>query len=168
MDTRRTLHNHALRIIAEIDRPRRQQNARSGWDGDHGRDADARTARSTAVNCAASSTPGTTRTTAPASLTSMTAAVEAVRGTGAGTIVSVAIGTKAGIADAEVGIGPAPASTRAARRQVNTCCEQTCQRRATSDTRAPGTSVSSTIRAFSSADQRRRRPGPVSVRPETS
>src|SRR5271166_1004109 len=52
-------------------------------------------------------------------------------------------------------------SLRAVRRQPNTCCEQTCQRRATSDTRAPGTRVSSTIRAFSSADQRRRRPGPV-------
>ena len=52
-------------------------------------------------------------------------------------------------------------SWRIARRQPNTCCEQTCHRRATSDTRAPGTSVSATIRAFSSADQRRRRPGPV-------
>jgi len=39
----------------------------------------------------------------------------------------------------------------------------TIQRRATSDTRAPGASVSSTIRAFSSADERRRRPGPVSI-----
>src|ERR1700761_3220534 len=48
-----------------------------------------------------------------------------------------------------------------ARRQPKTCCEQICHRRATSDTRAPGTSVSATIRAFSSADQRRRRPGPV-------
>ena len=51
----------------------------------------------------------------------------------------------------------------AARRQPNTCCEQTCQRRATSDTRAPGTRLSSTIRAFSAADQRRRRPGPTST-----
>jgi hypothetical protein len=52
-------------------------------------------------------------------------------------------------------------TARHARRQPNPCCEQTCQRRATSDTRAPGAKVSSTIRAFSSADQRRRRTGPV-------
>jgi hypothetical protein len=50
-----------------------------------------------------------------------------------------------------------------ARCQPNTCCEQTCHRRATSDTRAPGTSVSATIRTFSPADQRRRRPGPVRI-----
>jgi hypothetical protein len=55
---------------------------------------------------------------------------------------------------------PSSVPSRACRRHPNTCCEQTCHRRATSDTRAPGTSVSATIRAFSSADQRRRRPGP--------
>ena len=38
----------------------------------------------------------------------------------------------------------------------------TPRRRATSDTRASGRKVSATICAFSSADQRRRRPGPVS------
>jgi hypothetical protein len=76
-------------------------------------------------------------------------------------MASLTIGTKLGV----VGVVVVPAtldkSSRIARRQPNTCCEQTCQRRATSDTRAPGTSVSATIRAFSSADQRRRRPGPV-------
>lgn len=54
-------------------------------------------------------------------------------------------------------------SRRAACRQANTCCGHTCQLRATSVTRAPGNSVSSTTRAFSYADQRRRRPGPVSI-----
>jgi hypothetical protein len=37
---------------------------------------------------------------------------------------------------------------RAARRQPMTCCEQSCQRRANSDTRVPGTRVSATIGAF--------------------
>ena len=39
--------------------------------------------------------------------------------------------------------------------------KQTCHRRATLDTRVPGTSVSATILGFLSVDQRRRRPGPV-------
>jgi hypothetical protein len=51
---------------------------------------------------------------------------------------------------------------RAWYRQPDTCCGYNCHRRATSETRTPGFSVSATIRAFSSADQRRRRPGPVS------
>jgi hypothetical protein len=50
---------------------------------------------------------------------------------------------------------------RASRRQAKTRCGQSCQRRATSATRTPGTRLSSTIRALSSADQRRRRSGPV-------
>ena len=54
-------------------------------------------------------------------------------------------------------------SLRACWRQPNNCCGcSCCHRRATSETRAPGTNVSATIRAFSSADHRRRRPGPVS------
>jgi hypothetical protein len=44
-----------------------------------------------------------------------------------------------------------------------TCCEQTCQRRATSAMTAPGASVSATICALASSDHRRRRPGPVST-----
>jgi hypothetical protein len=76
---------------------------------------------------------------------------------------SVMIGTKAGD---EQFVGSAFYSAvpiRFCRRHPNTCWGQTCQRRATSGTRAPGASVLATIRAFSSSDQRRRHPGPVST-----
>ena len=55
----------------------------------------------------------------------------------------------------------APAGRRACRRQPNTCCGVSPCRRATSETTAPGTSVSSMIRALSSSENRRRRPVPV-------
>jgi hypothetical protein len=147
----------------KINRPRGQQDARTSGNADHVRDADARTARNTAVNWVASSMPDTMRTTAPASLTSIAGAADAARATGAGRGASVVIGTKSGAAAPVVLIATVVVFWHAARRQPNTCCEQTCQRRATSDTRAPGTRLSSTIRAFSSADQRRRRPGPTST-----
>ena len=105
--------------------------------------------------------PDETRTTAPASLTSIPGAADAARCTGATGMASLTIGTKLGLAGVVVVPGTLGKSCRMARRQPNTCCEQICQRRATSDTRAPGARVSATIRAFSSADQRRRRPGPV-------
>src|SRR5580704_16241141 len=76
-------------------------------------------------------------------------------------MASLTIGMKLGVAGVVVFPGTLGKPWRIARRQPKTCCEQICQRRATSDTRAPGTRVSATIRAFSSADQRRRRPGPV-------
>src|SRR6476646_5367412 len=76
-------------------------------------------------------------------------------------MASLTIGTKLDAAGVVVVPATLGKSWRIARRQPNTCCEQICHRRATSDTRAPGTNVSATIRAFSSADQRRRRPGPV-------
>jgi hypothetical protein len=60
--------------FAEIDRPCRQQDPSPSGDIDHDRDAEARTARNTAVNWAASSMPDKTRTTAPASLTSISGA----------------------------------------------------------------------------------------------
>src|SRR3954466_5814680 len=50
---------------------------------------------------------------------------------------------------------------RACRRHVNTCCGISPWRRATSETTAPGKSVSSTISALSSSENRRRRPVPV-------
>jgi hypothetical protein len=84
---------------------------------------------------------------------------DALRDAGAG--ASAMIGTKstlAGMADLAQASEP---SCRASRRHPNTCCGHNCQRRATSATRAPGSSVSATIAAFSSADQRRRRRGPV-------
>ena len=73
-------------------------------------------------------------------------------------MASLTIGMKLGVAGVVVFPGTLGKSWRIARRQPKTCCEQICQRRATSDTRAPGTRVSATIRAFSSADQRRQAP----------
>ena len=106
--------------------------------------------------------PDATRTTAPASLTSIAgAAGDAARGTGADGSDIGHDRNEASAAACGVVVATVVTVRHAARRQPNTCCEQTCQRRATSDTRAPGARVSSTIRAFSSADQRRRRPGPV-------
>ena len=66
---------------------------------DHARDADARTARNTAVNCDASSMPDVTRTTAPASLISITGAADAMRQAGADGTTSLTIGTKPTAAD---------------------------------------------------------------------
>jgi hypothetical protein len=60
--------------------------------------------------------------------------------------------------------GPTCSIVRAYRRQVNTKLAATPLRRATSVTFAPGANVSSTIRALSSCDQRRRRSNP----PKTS
>ena len=51
--------------FAKINRPRRQQDASASRHVDHDRKADARTARNTAVNWAASSMPEENRTTAP-------------------------------------------------------------------------------------------------------
>ena len=58
--------------LPEVDRSRRQQHPCAGGNADHDREADARTARNTAVSWAPSSCPPTTRTTAPASFTSIT------------------------------------------------------------------------------------------------
>ncbi|MGF6425888.1 hypothetical protein ABIE91_001108 [Bradyrhizobium elkanii] len=60
--------------------------------------------------------------------------------------------------------GATCSDVRACRRQVNTRLAATPLRRATSVTFAPGANVSSTIRALSSCDQRRRRSSP----PKTS
>jgi hypothetical protein len=63
-------------MITEINGPRSQQDARTSGNVDHVRDTDARTARNTAVSWAASSIPDTTRTTAPANLTSIAGAAD--------------------------------------------------------------------------------------------
>ena len=57
-------------------------------------------------------------------------------------------------------IAAGDSTVRACRRQVNTRLAETPLRRATSDIFAPGTSVCSTIRVFSSDDHRRRRSTP--------
>jgi ABC-type sugar transport system ATPase subunit len=56
---------------------------------------------------------------------------------------------------------PAGSRARASRRQPNSCCGLSPCRRATSDTLAPGPRLSTTMRALSSSDHRRRRPVPV-------
>jgi hypothetical protein len=93
-----TPHNPALPIIAKVDRAHGQQDAGSGGNSDHARDPDARTARNTAVNPVVSSMADT-RTTAPASLISITGAADTARGVGADRLTSLTIGTKSGGAD---------------------------------------------------------------------
>jgi len=144
--------------FAEINRPRRHQHPHSCGDADHVPPDEHRTARSTWVN-SSPSTPHTTRTAAPASLISIL--IDGAVGIATFAAAAATSGTNGGN---EHGAGAAvdpDISSRACRRHPNTCCGQICQRRAISDTRAPGSSVSATIWAFSSADQRRRRPGPV-------
>jgi hypothetical protein len=65
---------------------------------------------------------------------------------------SVTIGTNADDKQRDGSGGCSATSIRACRRHPNTCCGQICQRRATAETRAPGTRVSAMIRAFSAAD----------------
>ena len=74
-----------------------------------------------------------------------------------GAVSTTTAGTKFGAA---FSVGPA-ADCRACRRHVNTCCGVSPRRRATSETTAPTTSVSSTIWALKSSENRRRRPVPV-------
>lgn len=69
-----------------------------------------------------------------------------------GAMASTTAGTNCG--SSAIGVG----CRRACRRQVNTCCGGSPCRRAISETTAPGTSVSSTIRALSSLENQRRRP----------
>src|SRR5215213_8408009 len=153
-----------MRALAEVHRPGRDQDPRTGGKGDHDRDAEARTARNTVVSKPAS-IPAATRTTAPASRTSTAGAAAPSGATGDATgAVSMTSGTKRGEGSSvDAAARRAPPSRSAWRRQPNNCCGQSCQRRATSETVAPGRSVSATARAFSSADQRRRRPGPVNT-----
>src|SRR5215217_5318169 len=153
-----------MRALAEVHRPGRDQDPRTGGKGDHDRDAEARTARNTVVSKPAS-IPAATRTTAPASRTSTAGAAAPSGATGdASGAVSMTSGTKRGEGSSvDAAARRAPPSRSAWRRQPNNCCGQSCQRRATSETVAPGRSVSATARAFSSADQRRRRPGPVNT-----
>jgi len=73
---------------------------------------------------------------------------------------SSALGSTAAVICTGAKQGTTFSTVRAWRRQVNTTLAATPLRRATSVTLAPGTSVSSTIRALSSCDQRRRRSNP--------
>ena len=102
-------------------------------------------------------------TAAPASLISITADAGVGTATFAVGAAAATSGTNGGNEHAAGSVLDPDRSSRACRRHPNTCWGQTCQRRAISDTRAPGSKVSAMIRAFSSADQRRRRPGPVRI-----
>src|SRR5580692_10462304 len=105
--------------FAEINRPRGQQNPCASRNADHLRDADARTARNTAVNWAASSMPDATRTTAPASLTSIAGAADGgvTRETDTACGTSVEIGTKSGGVTGVNPVATAVTARHAARRQ---------------------------------------------------
>ena len=73
-----------------------------------------------------------------------------------GNAVSTTAGTNCGALLSVLATG-----WRACRRHVNTCCGVSPCRRATAETTAPGTSVSSTIPALKSSENWRRRPVPV-------
>lgn len=90
---------------------------------------------------------------APSHRVSASAAVQ--REGRAGNVGSTTAGTNFG-ASASLAAG-----WRACRRQVNTCCGVSPFRRATSETTAPATSVSSIIPALKSSENWRRRPVPV-------
>jgi hypothetical protein len=73
-------------------------------------------------------------------------------------------GCGAGFAsDPSAGAEPPPSSSKApaSRRHPNNCCGLSPWRRATSDTLTPPARLSTTMRALSSLDHRRRRPMPV-------
>lgn len=108
------------------------------------------TARRTSFSIPAS-TPGRTRTAVAPITISMIAA---------SALVSAA-GGAARTTGAKVTALLASVRSRAWRRQVNSCCGVNPLRRATRDTTAPGASVSSTTRALSSSENRRRLPVPV-------
>src|SRR6185437_4375953 len=145
-----------LGSLAEVHRRRRHQHSNRARRTDH---VPAFRARSTAATILASA-PWPIRTLTPSISTSMLPELR-VRWRGrprdgrAGNAGSTTAGTNFG-ASAAIATG-----RRACRRQVNTCCGVSPFRRATSETTAPGTSVSSTIPALKSSENRRRRPVPV-------
>jgi hypothetical protein len=124
-------------------------------------------ARITAAICVALA-PGPMRTTTPATSSSIPAAARSGRerrdrrvdprdGSALGSVTTA--GTKA-IGTA----GPGPSrARRACLRQPKTCCGVSPWRRATTDTTAPGTSVSSRIAALASADHSRRPAAPLMI-----
>src|SRR6185503_14517480 len=97
-----------MRAFAEINRPRRYQHPRSRGQADHAAPEEHRTARSTAVSNSPS-TPGITRTAAPASLISIAADAEedAVTATFSGAAASASSGTNGGNRPATGSIGDA-------------------------------------------------------------
>src|SRR5208282_2951288 len=146
----KTLAHHGsepVHAFTEIDRLHRDQNLYAAGGNNH---EAAFTARRTSFSIAAS-TPGGMRIVAAPITTSMGAASVPLSGTGA---VAKTTGAKE---------TPSAARSRASRRQVNTCCGVNPYRRATCDTTAPGASVSSTTRALSSSEIRRRLPVPVII-----
>ncbi|MGX1428754.1 hypothetical protein AB7M59_009248 [Bradyrhizobium elkanii] len=151
----RTPHNRRLRIIAEVDRLGCHHYPDSSGRADH------RGAFSawTMAAIIATSAPRPTRIVTPSASISMPPASQRRAPTSglalrrailrswptvtAGTMASTTAGTNGG--SSAIGLG----NRRACRRQVNTCCGVGPCRRAISETTAPGTSVSSTIRALS-------------------
>jgi len=88
--------------FTKIDRLHGQNNARTGGDLDHRRKAEARTARNTVVSVLQSRPVNATRTTAPASSTSIEVGAE---GAAHAALVSMIIGTKVGNGDIAGSLG---------------------------------------------------------------
>ncbi len=128
--TRNYHHHKAVKLCSflKIHQPYGEHYARAWRDAGHAMAADARIAGSTAVNSAPSPSSDR-RTTAPASLTSMTGAATVFR---AGAVAPETIDTKSHVCVAEGLDDSAGVAWRAARPYPKTCCGQTCQRRATS------------------------------------
>ena len=112
----------------------------------------------------AGETPSPIRTVTPAAFTSMPAARrrgEALLARRLDGMAAAGCASDSGAITAGTKTCGAAAAWRASRRQVKSCCGVSPWRRATTDTTAPGTSVSSRIRARSSALQRLRPAAPL-------
>src|SRR5664280_1696782 len=150
-----------IATFSKINWLRGHQNAHSRRNRNH---VAAFTARSTSISRRISM-PGTARTTK--FLIPISMGIDAA--TFGASLISVAAVT--------IGTNTAPSSAGSAKRpsfaapiQLNRCCELMSCRRAISATATPEFSASATIRPFSCAVQRRRRPTPVriSIRPNAT
>src|SRR5215203_834954 len=151
----------AVGTFAEVHWPGRHHHANGTRRPDHELAFKARITAAIAFGLA----PGPTRTATPLISSSIPLADERplpLRARGSGRAAgswSAAAATTAGTN--ETASFPASSGRRASRRHPNSCCGKSPCRRATSDTTAPGASVSSTMRALSSTDHRRRPPKPL-------
>src|SRR5690606_13319508 len=150
-----------FRTLAEVDRLRRDQDADSARRPDHEQPFRARI--TAAMVCVSAPLP--MRSTAPSISSSIGAGGLVGRRFGRDGCSTAVASVTAGSITAGTNDGTASSidatRLRACLRQVKTCCGRRPCRRATSDTIAPGTSVSATILALSSSVQSRRPPAPL-------
>ena len=154
----------ALGALAEVDRLRRDHDADRAGPADH----DPAFAAPSTVVIVTGEAQFSIVTLTPAMSISMAAArcdrARRFRRNDCAVRSDVSAGSAATTAGTNAGI--AFAALRISRRQANNCCGDKKWRRATALTLAPGSKLSATIRALSSADQSRRRPDPG--RPQTA